>query len=236
MTLQSRLIWIVLSLLVMGSICAQVSANDPPDVIITKSSGSAVVGQVITFDASGSRDPEGGPLTFLWTFFDLDIQKSGPTVSQSYSTTGTKTVGLTVTDNEGAKTISSAVITVRSSQSEVITQVTTLVTTVETTQVPAPVTNKTTLDPFNVTSETPTILPTEFVTGENPSGRSLPARDLTDGTAIQSSGDAGSGSGQTPGQGPAGAAGGSPVNIYVILGVMAIILVGLFGFIMLKRR
>jgi hypothetical protein len=105
MTLQSRLIWIVLSLLVLCSICAHVSANDPPNVIITKSAGSAVVGQTITFDASGSRDPEGGPLTFLWSFFDLDTEKSGSTVSQSYSTAGTKTVGLTVTDNQGAKTI-----------------------------------------------------------------------------------------------------------------------------------
>jgi len=236
MTSQSRLIWIILSLLVLCSICTHVSANDPPNVIITKSAGSAVVGQSITFDASGSRDPEGGPLTFLWSFFDLDIDKSGPTVSQSYSTPGTKTIGLTVTDNQGAKTISSAVIVVTSPQSGVKTQVTTLVTSVATTQVPALVTNKTTLEPFNVTSETTTIVPTEVVTGATPEGTSVPAPVLTDGTAIKSSSDAGSGSSQAPAPVPTAPAEGSPVNIYVVLGVMAIILVGLFGFIMFKRQ
>lgn len=236
MTLQSRLIWIVLSLLVLCSICAQVSANDPPNVIITKSAGSAVVGQSITFDASGSRDPEGGSLTFVWSFFDLDIEKSGPTVSQSYSTPGTKTVGLTVTDNQGAITISSAVIVVTSPQYGVKTQVTTLVTSAATTQVPTLVTNRTTLEPFNVTSETTTIVPTEVVTGATPEGTSVPAPVVTDGTGIKPSGDTGPGSSQVPAQNPSGAAGGSPVNIYVVLGVMAIILVGLFGFIMFKRQ
>jgi hypothetical protein len=208
-----------------------------PVVIITKSSGSAVTGQVITFDASSSRDPEGGSLTFLWSFYDLDIEKSGPTVSQSYSTPGTKTVGLTVTDAKGAKSVSSAVITVTSPKSGPIPEGTTLVTSVTTTQVPALVTNRTTLEPFNVTSETTTIVPTEVVTGATPEGTSVPAPGLTDGTAIKSSSDAGSGSSQIPAQNPAGAAaGGSPVNIYVVLGVMAIILVGLFGFIMFKRR
>jgi hypothetical protein len=246
MTLKSRLIWIVLSLLVLCSICAHVSANDPPSVIITKSAGSAVVGQSITFDASGSRDPEGGPLTFLWSFFDLDIEKSGPTVSQSYPTPGTKTVGLTVTDNQGAKTISSAVIVVTSPQSGVKTQVTTPVTSVATTQVPSlvnastttPVTNITTTQrPSNITGETTTIVPAEVVTGVTPGGTSAPAPAVTDGTAIKPSGDAGTGSSQVPAQNPAGAAaGGSPVNIYVVLGVMAIILVGIFGFIMFKKQ
>jgi PKD domain len=222
MTLQSRLIWIVLSLLVLCSICAVVSAD--PIVIITKSSGSAVVGQSITFDASGSRDPEGGSLTFLWSFYDLDIEKSGPVVTQVYSTPGTKTVGLRVTDAKGVKSVSSAVIVVTSPQSEAITQV------------PTQVTTRTTLKPFNVTNETTTIVPTEVVTGVTPEGTSVPAPVLTAGTAIKSSSDAGSGSSQIPAQNPAGATEGSPVNIYVVLGVMAIILVGLFGFIMFKRR
>jgi cell wall-associated NlpC family hydrolase len=211
-------------------------------VIITKSAGSAVVGQSITFDASGSRDPEGGPLTFLWSFFDLDIEKSGPIVSQSYPTPGTKTVGLTVTDNQGAKTISSAVIVVTSPQSgvktQVTTQVTTLVANITTTPITTLATNTTTTQrPSNITSETTTIAPTEVVTGVTQQGTSGLAPVLTAGTAVKSSGDAGAGSGQAPAQNPAGAAaGGSPVNIYVVLGVMAIILVGIFGFIMFKRQ
>jgi LPXTG-motif cell wall-anchored protein len=137
---------------------------------------------------------------------------------------GTKNVILTVTDAKGVKSVSSAVIVVTSPQSVAITQV------------PTQVTNRTTLQPFNVTNGTATIVPTEVVTGATPEGTSVPAPGLTDGTAIKSSSDAGSGPGQIPAQNPAGDTGGSPVNITVVLGVMAIILVGLFGFIMFKRR
>jgi hypothetical protein len=200
--------------------------------MITKSSGSAVTGQTITFDASGSRDPEGGPLTFSWSFFDVGIEKSGQIVSYAYSTPRTKTVGLTVTDNEGAKTISSAVIQVTVPKSGPTTTITISVTT----KVPTLATNKTTLDLFNATNETTTMVPTEVVTGATPEQNPVPKPALTEGGSIKSSGDTGSGSNQNPGQSPAGSAGGSSINIYVIMGVMAIILVGIFGFIMLKKR
>jgi len=66
------------------------TANAGPDQ-------SGTVGQVLTFNGSGSSDPEGDPLTYSWTFGDGGTG-SGSIVTHAYSTAGTFLVTLTVSD------------------------------------------------------------------------------------------------------------------------------------------
>jgi PKD repeat protein len=59
------------------------------------------VNTTITFDGSKSSDPDGTITKWLWDFGD-STNSTGKTVRHTYSKTGTYTVTLTVTDNEGA--------------------------------------------------------------------------------------------------------------------------------------
>ncbi|MCX6687692.1 MAG: PKD domain-containing protein, partial [Methanoregula sp.] len=201
MALQSRFIWVALSLLVLCSVCAQAAENKPPQVILTKSSGTAIIGEQITLDASGSRDPEGGALTFLWFFADDNIEKSGPSVTHAYSTPGTKTIGLTVTDNQGAQTVSSAKITVILPPSEKTT--------------PPLVTE--TIPPANETFQNLT----QMTPIANPIITMIPTTVLTNGASGQS--PSGTGSGSNQGSAPANASpAGPPYIMYMV--VVAIVL------------
>ncbi|WP_277554927.1 PKD domain-containing protein [Halobaculum limi] len=73
--------------------------NSPP-VADLSAPASAVQGQQITLDASGSSDPDGDALTYAW---DLDgdgafDDATGATVQHSFATPGMQTVGVEVSD------------------------------------------------------------------------------------------------------------------------------------------
>jgi hypothetical protein len=58
---------------------------------------------VATFDASGSSDPGGTTISYRWDFGDGQSRTtSTPAVSHTYPTSGTVTVMLTTTDDNGA--------------------------------------------------------------------------------------------------------------------------------------
>jgi LPXTG-motif cell wall-anchored protein len=176
------------------------------------------VGQTITFDASGSKDPEGGALTYLWNFWDVGVQKTGPTVTFSYMAAGSHIVGLTVTDNEGAKTIGSAVITVNPlTPGEE--------PTAKPTVPPTPALNESST--LETTPATPIPrAPVTRTTGRNGAGEN----------GIDSTSDTGTG---TPVPSPVPAdtpSTGSSNTFYIIIGVMVLSLAAIFGFIVLKRR
>jgi len=74
---------------------------------------SLTAGAEIVFDASGSSDPDGTIVKYVWDFGDgTTLETSEPTVTHSYSAPGTYTVTLTVVDNDGLKSTMTAEISV----------------------------------------------------------------------------------------------------------------------------
>jgi len=84
--------------------------TEPPVVMFSISSSSAPIGTEIIFDASASTD-DSGIATFDWDFGD-DTSATGESTSHEYSTEGTYTVLLTITDTVGNTGSSTADITI----------------------------------------------------------------------------------------------------------------------------
>ena len=92
------------------------AANTPPTASFTYSPTSPAPGETITFDASGSSDPDGTIASYEWDFDgDGTTDATGQSVTTTYSTTGDETVTLTVTDNESATDSTSQTVTVSDS-------------------------------------------------------------------------------------------------------------------------
>ena len=68
---------------------------------------SGTVGQAVSFSSAGSTDPGGSIASYAWTFGDGGTS-SAANPSHSYANAGTYNVSLTVTDNQGASSASSA--------------------------------------------------------------------------------------------------------------------------------
>jgi PKD repeat protein len=81
--------------------------NRPPVAAFTHN----CTGLSCTFNASGSQDPDGVLAAYGWNFGDGSTG-SGVTASHTYGSAGTRTVVLTVTDDDGATGIASAQVTV----------------------------------------------------------------------------------------------------------------------------
>ena len=76
-------------------------ANQPPVAAIA-GPGSGRVGDQLSFDASGSRDPDGTIVSYVWDFGDGSTG-SGAQVTHRYGSAGTFTLRLTVTDSQNAQ-------------------------------------------------------------------------------------------------------------------------------------
>jgi PKD repeat protein len=90
------------------------TVNQPPTAVVsaTPTSGSAPL--TVNFTSTGSRDPEGGALTYAW---DLDgdgayDDGTGATATYTYTTQGSYTARLRVTDSGGLSAIDAVTITV----------------------------------------------------------------------------------------------------------------------------
>jgi PKD repeat protein len=74
--------------------------NQPPVATFTFSPANPVAGAVVTFNASGSYDPDGVITSYAWSFGD-GWSGTGSTAFHAYGGSGAYTVTLTVTDNLG---------------------------------------------------------------------------------------------------------------------------------------
>jgi glucose/arabinose dehydrogenase/PKD repeat protein len=87
------------------------SSNRPPNAVATGSPTSGPTPLTVNFDGSGSSDPDGDPITYSWdlngdgTYGDSTAQKP----SFTYTTPGTYTVRLRVTDSKGASSVSAPI-------------------------------------------------------------------------------------------------------------------------------
>src|SRR5262249_26694686 len=87
-------------------------ANRPP-VAAAGADRAANPGQNVQFTDGGSYDLDGSIVAYAWAFGDGAIA-GGPAVMHAYGAAGTYTVTLTVTDDSGARTSDSLVVTVGS--------------------------------------------------------------------------------------------------------------------------
>ena len=62
----------------------------------------SIVGEAVTFDGTGSSDPDGSVVGWSWQFGDGGAPVTGPTATHTYAAPGTYAVTLTVTDDRGA--------------------------------------------------------------------------------------------------------------------------------------
>jgi serine protease len=86
------------------------NVNDSP-VANAGPDQSAYVGDAVTFNGSGSSDPDGNIVSYDWNFGD-GTSGSGLTASHAYSGAGTYTVTLTVTDNGELTDQDTAIVTI----------------------------------------------------------------------------------------------------------------------------
>ena len=89
------------------------AANQPPTAVINASPTNGPVPLTVSFDGTGSSDPEGRPLSYSWdlngdgTFGDA----TGSTASYTYTSAGAYHPGLRVTDDQGANDTTSVTVT-----------------------------------------------------------------------------------------------------------------------------
>jgi PKD repeat protein len=85
--------------------------NAPPIATIGSSGSGGQAPYAVSFDGSGSSDPDGSIASYAWDFGNGRTATT-PTASANYTSPGTYTVRLTVTDNRGATGTATKVITV----------------------------------------------------------------------------------------------------------------------------
>jgi cytochrome c len=85
--------------------------NQAPSVTMTATPQTGAAPLEVLFSAVGT-DPEGGPLSYRWSFGDDSDSRSGAEVTHRYRRRGTHTARVTVTDSEGARRSAELRITV----------------------------------------------------------------------------------------------------------------------------
>jgi PKD repeat protein/C1A family cysteine protease len=87
------------------------SANTSPVAEISANPTSGTRPLAVTFSSAGSRDPDGTITAYAWDFGD-NTSATGANANHTYTSAGTFTARLTVTDNQGATGFDTTTITV----------------------------------------------------------------------------------------------------------------------------
>jgi glucose/arabinose dehydrogenase len=89
------------------------AANQPPTAVIAANPTNGPVPLTVSFDATGSTDPEGKSLTYSWDVNGDGVfgDATGPTASYTYTAAGMYQPSLRVTDDQGATGTASVTIT-----------------------------------------------------------------------------------------------------------------------------
>ena len=84
----------------------------PPIAVVSATPSSGVAPLSVTFDGSGSRDPDGGIVAWAWSFGDGTFG-SGPVATHLYSAPGVFAASLTVTDGDGLSNVATVTVIVK---------------------------------------------------------------------------------------------------------------------------
>ncbi len=88
-----------------GDSTASITVENRPPIASFTAPDNVATGRPANFDASGSGDVDGTVVGYHWDFGDGHTQDAtGPTTTHVFTTSGPKTVTLTVTDDSGATT------------------------------------------------------------------------------------------------------------------------------------
>jgi glucose/arabinose dehydrogenase len=86
-------------------------ANRTPTAAVLAHPTSGIAPLDVSFDGSGSRDPDGDPLSYTWNFGDGSAATKGVTASHTYTKNGLFDVQLVVDDQKGGT--NAAALTIR---------------------------------------------------------------------------------------------------------------------------
>jgi PKD repeat protein len=85
--------------------------DEPPTAVFATTPAVPTLGRAVSFDGSGSSDPDGRIASYAWDFGD-GTTGTGANATHAYQSAGTYTVRLTVTDSAGGKATSTRAVTV----------------------------------------------------------------------------------------------------------------------------
>jgi len=90
------------------------AGNQPPVAVATADPAAGKAPLIVTFNSSGSFDPEGGTLGYSWDFMDgSPTEAAANPLPHEFAKTGHYPVTLTVTDDQGMQASSIVTVTVR---------------------------------------------------------------------------------------------------------------------------
>jgi PKD repeat protein len=94
------------------AVTAPAGSGQPPTAVLTANPVSGTVPLSVVFSGAGSSDPDGSITTYTWNFGD-GSSASGSSASHVYTTAGSYSAELRVTDNSGLTSLRSVTIDAR---------------------------------------------------------------------------------------------------------------------------